>query len=245
MEKKTIIIKGKPFTYDDASKDITYDETGAITEESARQLLVLSQRLFREIGSEVYLTFGSLLGAVREGGLIKGDSDVDTYCDDEQTMYDNLPYLAENGLYLCRLIPHECYSFKLDPQSKAYIDVYIRRPCGRLSIWRKNNCILHVNVTPKKFFENGTQEVEFLGIKCKCVKEPERLLEFWYGKTWRTPIHSHEGFTYEIPLAHFVHTFPKRFLKAIIGYKYWKPLAKPDGKHWWFSSKCNKQARQS
>lgn len=238
MERKTIIIQGKPFTYNDESKTITYDSTEAITEESARQLILLTQKLFHDIRLDVYLTFGTLLGAVREGGLIKWDSDVDVYVDDEQTMFNNLQYLSDNGLKLCRLIKHECYSFKITGSKTAYIDVYIKRPCKWYSIWRFGNCILHVHVTPKKFFENGSQEVEFLGVRCKCVKNPENLLAFWYGETWRTPVNSHEGFVYEIPAAHFVHTFPKRFAKFIIGYKYWKPLVKPDGKHWWFSKKC-------
>lgn len=237
MQEKTIIIQGKPFTYNDESMDINYESTGAITEESARQLMLLTQRLFHNIGLEVYLNFGTLLGAVREGGLIKGDSDVDVYIDDEQTMYNNLQYLSDNGLKLCRMVKCECYSFKAEQGTTAYIDVYIKRPCGRFSIWAHSNCMLHRNVTPKKFFNNGTQDVDFLGIKCKCVKNPENLLAFWYGETWRTPIKSHEVFIYEIPAAHFVHTFPKRFAKFIIGYKYWKPLVKPNGKHWWFSKK--------
>lgn len=245
MEQKTIIIKGKPFVYNDESKDINYDNTAPMTEESARELIILTQKLFLEIGLQVGLAFGTLLGAVREGGLIKGDLDVDVYVDDEQTMYDNLQYLSDHGLKLCRLYRHECYSFKAEVSTMAYIDVYIKRPCGRFSVWQFGNCIFHHNVTPKKYFENGMQDITFMGVPCKCVKNPEQLLEFWYGKTWRIPISSQGEYHCEIPLAHFVHTFPKRFLKAIIGYKYWKPLAKPDGKHWWFSSKCNKQARQS
>ncbi len=239
MQVKTIIIQGKPFTYNDESKVITYDSTGVITKESARQLILLTQKLFHDIGLEIYLTFGTLLGAVREKGLIKWDSDVDVYVDDEQKMYDNLQYLSDNGLKLCRMIKHACYSFKVETVGTSYIDVYIKCPCSKFSIWRySGNCHLNRNITPNFYFENGSQEVEYLGIKCKCVADPERLLEFWYGETWRTPVNSHEGFVYEIPAAHFVHTFPKRFAKFIIGYKYWKPLVKPDGKHWWFSKKC-------
>ncbi|MCM1109237.1 MAG: hypothetical protein NC388_09355 [Clostridium sp.] len=240
MEKKTITVQGKPFVYNDESMDINYETTGEITEESAKKLMGLTQTLFHKIGVDVYLNFGTLLGAVREGGLIKGDSDVDVYVEDEQTMYDNLQYLSDNGLKLCRMFKRECYSFKADVGTTAYIDVYIKRPCGKFSIWAYRNCILHRNVTPKKFFEKGSREIEFLGIKCKCVKDPEDLLAFWYGDTWRIPVKSHEAFIYEIPAAHFVHTFPKRFVKFIIGYKYWKPFAKPDGKHWWFSKKSIK-----
>ena len=61
MQVKTIIIQGKPFTYNDESKVITYDSTGVITKESARQLILLTQKLFHDIGLEIYLTFGTLL----------------------------------------------------------------------------------------------------------------------------------------------------------------------------------------
>ena len=237
MKETTILIKGKPFTYQDESLDITYDNTGVITENEARNLMIKAQKLFSEIGVDIYLAFGTLLGAVREGGLIKWDSDVDVYVDDEEQMYENLQYLQDHGLKLCRMFRHECYSFKVDVGSTAYIDVYIRRPCKWYSIWGPKNCWFHKNVTPKKLFAEGSQEINFLGVKCKCVKNPENLLAFWYGENWRTPIQGHGDFMYEIPIAHFIHKFPKRFLKFIIAYKYWKPFVKPDGKNWWFLKK--------
>ena len=95
MKETTILIKGKPFTYQDESLDITYDNTGVITENEARNLMIKAQQLFSEIGVDIYLAFGTLLGAVREGGLIKWDSDVDVYVDDEEQMYENLQYLQD------------------------------------------------------------------------------------------------------------------------------------------------------
>lgn len=240
MIEKTIIINGKPFKYIDESSSISYDNEVILTEQTARNLILLAQKLFKEIGLNIYLTFGTLLGAVREGGLIKWDSDVDVYVENEETLYNNLQYLYDNGLKLCRIIKHQCYSFKTDVGSPAYIDVYIKRSCKKYSIWGFRNCRLNNNVTPKYYFENGTQEVDFCGVKCKCVKNPENLLAFWYGENWRVPVKGHANFIYEIPLAHFVHTFPKRFLKTIIGYNLWKHIVKPDGKNWWFKTNMNK-----
>lgn len=184
MNKKTIIINGKPFTYNDELDDICYSTIGAISVEDARELILTTTDLFNRIGLDFYLAYGTLLGAIRDKGLIKGDEDVDVYVSDEKKLWNNLPFLYNNNFKLCRYEKGNLYSFKVS--SNAYIDVYILRPCS-ISLWKPWCLQLSGMVTPKKYFRDE-QTIDFLGLQCKCVKNPERLLAFWYGNTWQTPI---------------------------------------------------------
>lgn len=224
MIQKTIMIQGKPFVYNDELSDIQYDKMEAITEEQARKLLLKTKELFDEVGLEFYLNVGTLLGAVRDHGLIKGDEDVDVFIDDEDKLFNNLPFFQDNGLYLCRMVRKRLYSFRVGGNS--FIDVYILGPLG-FSIWTPWCYRLCTCVTPKRFFKEY-QDIDFLGVQCKCVKNPEKILEFWYGKNWRTPVRGHK-FYYEVPSAYYWHSF-KRYFKSVvkicIGWRYWKHLVR-------------------
>lgn len=157
MIQKTIMIQGKPFVYNDELSDIQYDKMEAITEEQARKLLLKTKELFDEVGLEFYLNVGTLLGAVRDHGLIKGDEDVDVFIDDEDKLFNNLPFFQDNGLYLCRMVRKRLYSFRVGDNS--FIDVYILGPLG-FSIWTPWCYRLCTCVTPKRFFKEY-QDIDF------------------------------------------------------------------------------------
>lgn len=226
MELKTIIVKDVPFTYENEIEDICYENISAISEEDARALIKQTKKLFEAIDLSFYLAFGTLLGAIRDKGLIPGDEDVDVFVEDEQKLYDNLPFLYENGFKLCRFVCGSIYSFRINDRS--YIDVYILRPFKWYTLWRFKCFCLSDYATPKKYFKEY-EDINFLGETCKCPKQPEQILEFWYGKSWRTPVRGHK-FYYEIITAHIWHVFKddylKPFIKFIIGYKYWKKKIK-------------------
>lgn len=194
MKETTITIKGKPFTYIDEINDISYDTISAISEEDARVLLQTTKKLFDEVGLPFYLAFGTLLGAVRDHGLIKGDEDVDVFVDSEETLRDNLPFFYENGLKVCRIKEHQLYSFHTN--NKSYIDVYIKEKLP-FSIWRLW-CNKLSYVALPKWYTYKYDTINFLGVECLCPHKPERVLRFWYGKSWRTPIKGHT-YTYDVP----------------------------------------------
>lgn len=220
MKSTTIIVNGEPFTYQDEIEDITYDSTGSITEEQARDLLLATSKLFSTINLPFYLAYGTLLGAVREHGLIPHDEDVDIFIDDEQTLYNNLPFLYSQGYKICRIRKGVWYSFKIG--SKFYIDVYILRPF-KFSIWGINCLCLSGTANPKKFFKEY-QDIELFGEIFKCPKNPEKLLAYWYGEDWRTPIRGHK-FYYEYKSAYYWHKIIKpkikQLIKKIILWPYW------------------------
>lgn len=194
MKKKTIIIKGAPFTYDDELEDITYDSLSPISEEDAIRLLALTKDLFGQCGIRFSLAYGTLLGAVRDKGIIKGDEDVDIFVESEEKLRNSLPFLYDNGLKLCRIDENKLYSFRTD--NKSFIDVYIKTklPFSIWSLWCVGICGLAV----PKWYVSRYDSINFLGMELLCPHNPERLLAYWYGKTWRTPIRGHD-FTCELP----------------------------------------------
>lgn len=232
--KQTIIeVEGKPFCYNDEIEDISYDNISAISEGEARFLLDTTQKLFSKINLDFFLAFGTLLGAVRDKMLIQGDEDVDVFIEDEDLLRRNLPFLNDNGYNVCRIDEGILYSFRING-SKAYIDVYIRRKLP-LSIWSLWCTCLYNRAVPRKFLNRKTQ-ISFLGGVYHIPAHPEKLLEFWYGKDWRTPVRGH-NFTYETPSRYWWHNkgqykfelckyYFKLPFKILIGWKYWKHLVK-------------------
>lgn len=224
MKKRTILINNNPFTFEDESMDITYNSIRPITIDEAKNLLQTTRRLFDEKGLKFYLSFGTLLGAVRDKNLIKGDEDVDVYVEDEKGLYESLPYFHENGLKLCRFTKGVLYSFKTINDS--YIDVYIKRPF-KFSIWGLWCYSINSWAMPKKYFR-ATTKMDFLGVECLCADPPEALLEFWYGKTWQTPVRGHK-FIYSIIPAYYWNKVKEDFkciVKICIGWNLWKDKVK-------------------
>lgn len=215
IEKKQLQINGIPFFYNE--EIISYSDSRPISTENAIALLQLSNKLFRNIGLKSYLAFGTLLGAVRDKGLITGDEDVDIFIDNEQLLIDNIPYLNDNGLRLIRVFKGNLYSFRINEY--AYIDVYILRPL-HVSIWSLYCYALDGLPTPKKYFK-GYEFITFLGEECLCPSNPEKLLEFWYGNDWRIPVKGHNYF-YEVPSHYYWSHKIRPFLGKLVGWRFLK-----------------------
>lgn len=187
MKQTTIFIDGNPFTYDDEIDDITYDTCKPISPNEAFSLLEDTKRLFEENNIFFFLAYGTLLGAVRERGLIPGDEDVDVFIFDEDQLRRSLPNLKQGGLHLCRIEDHLYYSFRNGNQS--YIDVYIMgKPSN--GIW-SGWCYAFGSYYYPKWFLKEFELIDFLGGKYYVPKRPERMLKMWYGKTWRVPVKGH------------------------------------------------------
>lgn len=184
MKERTIIVNGAPFTYmDEVGDEYSFK---AMTQKDLSEMLELTASLLKECGIDYVLAFGTLLGAVREGNVIKGDEDIDIIVMDENKLYDSLPYLSEHGLFINRIYETELYEFHTK-ERKGYLDMYIMHPIEK-GVY-KNRCVsIRGHYAPKRFFE-GTDSGNFrIDGKCySCPAHPEELLEYWYGKTWRIP----------------------------------------------------------
>lgn len=213
MKERTIIIKGKPFSYNDEGDEMTYETISPISVEDARSLLTKTKELFDKCGIRFSLAFGTLLGAVRDGTIIKGDEDVDIFVESEEDLWNNLPFLYENGLRVCRIVEKYVYSFHLD--NKSYIDVYFKAKLP-LSLWSLWCDSLYYRAVPRRFISNY-DIINFLGVDCLVPHKPERILEFWYGKSWKVPIKGHI-YTYETPSRYWWKTKGKAKFNLYFGY---------------------------
>lgn len=207
--KSIVLPNGRTFSYQDEL--LSYEDLYPMSEEDGKILLSKVKQLFEKKGIFFYLAYGTLLGAVRDHGIIKGDEDLDVCTDNEELLLNSLEYLDENGLKLVRVNKHCTYSFKYGGNS--YIDVYIMREISRFSIWSRYCYSLANNsYNPKSLFQ-GYQDIEFLGQTYKCPKNPERILEFWYGESWRTPVKGHK-FLYEVK-SHYYWKYFCNIIKAV------------------------------
>lgn len=183
MKSKTIEINGHPFTYMDEVGDKYI--FNPMNHHDMEDVLGTSAALLKECGIDFFLAFGTLLGAVRERYFIKGDSDVDIIIRDENKLYSSLPYLWEHGLYINRIFETELYTFHTEGR-KGHIDMYIMHPVNKL-FFRK--CVsIRGHYAPKRFFECIESDGCHIGeISYPCPKNSEKLLAWWYGKTWNIP----------------------------------------------------------
>ena len=140
------------------------------------------------LNMDIYLTFGTLLGAVREKNFIKGDLDVDVYVKDEKKLFKLLPEMKKQGLELIRAIKHKVYSFVIVGKPNCYIDFYImRKP---FSIWSLYCSRIEGTYFPDKILKEGN--IEFLGRNFKCPEPTIEFIKFCYGDTWNIPISKFE-----------------------------------------------------
>lgn len=155
---------------------------------SARNLFEFKQVL-DAAGIDFLLSYGTLLGAVREGDFISHDEDIDLVVSSNQTplLFSSLFTLREKGFEVCRYDRRGVISFMKDGE---YIDIYIFKPlaegivaCGR-------------EVMPEQFL---TETVPFM-FKENTYSVPKdyvRYLEFFYGDSWQIP---QQFYHYEQPL---------------------------------------------
>lgn len=174
-----IIIKNRIFTFEDI--ELTYENATAIDPSVAKQNLLEFKKVMDGQGVRFLLMHGTLLGAIREHDFIKHDIDIDTCTLEEQKLIEAIPALYEAGLKLCRYEPHLIYSFI---RKGVYIDVYI---VNKLQGLIKPFYVRYLNrIIPRKYFR-FTKKMRFLDTEFHIPNHCLSLLEFWYGKDWRTP----------------------------------------------------------
>lgn len=216
-----ININGVPFNYEE--EHLISDNGCPITEESARKILQLSKDLFEKRGMFFFLWWGTLLGAVRDHGIIPGDEDVDCGITDEKKLIESIPYFYDNGLKIIRHLPGKVYSFRTE--DNCYIDFYVIRPLD-FSLWSLWCCHAGPNVMEKKHFKRF-KEIEFLGGTYLAPYDTDAMLVRLYGRTWRIPQKGHlwqsDVWSYFV-WKHYIIPYTKYITQELVGWKYWRHI---------------------
>ncbi|AKC86800.1 LicD family protein [Pseudoxanthomonas suwonensis] len=154
-----------------------YHGRGAIDPEiSARNLLLLKELLDnRDI--RFGIIYGTLLGAIREGGFIPWDEDVDIYILNEykKDFQNYLHELREHGLEIVRA-DGDLYSLMKD---NNYIDIYFFRRNGGRRICNRDS-------VRSAYIENH-EPLNFLGTTFLAPSNARQFLSEVYGPDWMTP----------------------------------------------------------
>ena len=118
-----------------------------------------------------YIDCGTLLGAVRDGGFIKGDTDVDIMLsrNQKEKLQSILPELENNGFIIFRAFLDKNLPMSL-LRKDEYIDFY--------SLWSD------ITFELKKY--------EFIGTTFNIPKYYDEYLQELYGD-WKTPQHGGKG----------------------------------------------------
>ena len=134
------------------------------------------------------IIFGALLGLIKQGDLIDHDSDIDVMCFTEVSHwkdYYKFGYVIENmkkkGFYVT------------DRKWCPFHDIGFTRGGEKIEIWmfqKIDNERVYNSIArfPLHFFE-PLKQYKFLGTEFNIPNHPEELLDYTYGKEWRTKNH--------------------------------------------------------
>ena len=159
------------------------EHEGIMNQDAAKYLLVTFKKELEKHGIVVLPMFGTLLGAIREHGFIKNDGDIDVviYAKDKQLVFDLQADLEKYGINLyCYVLP---WIFTFEYKGIT-LDVY---PLYE-SVWPWTNhyYLLLEKYISRSFFDT-TENYDLFGETFQIPAQPEKILAYLYGRTWRIP----------------------------------------------------------
>lgn len=165
-------------------------------DEIGRLLLENSRRLVDDLeadGHDVYIVGGTLLGIIRDGGLLPHDDDVDLafYCKADNAIDIGLEsYRMERALQArgYTVVRHSLTHLEIEffndlGQPDHYVDIFTG--FFRDGEYNQPFALRGPEVQPEDLIPVGTREIE--GIPFPEPANPEAWLAFAYGEGWRVP----------------------------------------------------------
>ena len=175
----------------------------AVSEENMR---LLCKTLY-ENDIKIFLMFGTLLGIYRDSKLIDGDNDIDLAIFSHQ---------KKKFIQLKNNLKKE--GFEIINETKSIISIIRLDNHLDISILHQINFPLKgwlsgVFFIPKRLISN-LGDIDFNGFRYYCPKSPELMLEFFYGKTWKTPSSGTAKASFILSLLQ--NYLPKKLIKYIL-----------------------------
>ena len=154
-----------------------------------------------------WITYGTLLGAVRDKDIITYDYDFDLGCmiEDEKKILDLNPIIKKDSyefvktigtLYNVKNHTEESgsrVSLKIVYKDIIMGDIYLYHLCpdGFVRRYDPNAKILFwPKATLHSYFTDNLIKIKIRDNEFFCPKDPEFLVSYWYGPTWKSPIKS-------------------------------------------------------
>jgi SAM-dependent methyltransferase len=159
------------------------------------EILVATQVVIRELrercGVDAYLGYGALLGAVREGGMIAHDSDTDVcyfsrHTDPAGIILETFHIereLKRLGWDVLRMSGGDLkVVWPLSDGRRVHVDIFASFVVGDV-FYVLGNRSGHLDLAD--LLPLGTIELD--GYEFPAPRNPEALLVYWYGRSWRVP----------------------------------------------------------
>ena len=145
----------------------------------AAEALVDLNRAFDEIGARAFLISGTLLGLIREGGIIGWDKDIDVGIFTEECPEDLEGFFQRHKQFRLGRVDLSSDRLRAVHRNGTAIDIFPHYREGGLR-WHDGTATRWWNT------EFGLKQTEFLGVQQYIPDDPERYLDENYGD-WRTP----------------------------------------------------------
>ena len=156
-----------------------YPGVKKINKEKSLENLQIVKQVLDSNGIEFFLTFGTLLGAVREHDFINHDEDIDIAIKEEyrNPFLSILPELFEKGFALVRFDRNGLYSLR---RNDEYIDFYFYKPESKGIRACGGSLVLDI-------FFGQPSYIQFHNLTFATHSNYMEFLKFVYGDSWMTP----------------------------------------------------------
>jgi lipopolysaccharide cholinephosphotransferase len=168
------------------------------------QMLKDTTEILDRAGIKYVILSGTILGAVRHGGLIPWDDDVDItiFHEDEPKLINLKPAFEALGyqmMYDTNKAVMYCISKKGNPSldkrqdlSFPFIDIFVMHKD------KQTNRMVYSNWRTREYFPNEwfpvsafypIQKIQFGPLTVNCIRHPEWYLAHYYGENWKQEGH--------------------------------------------------------